>query len=65
MLRDRPLWASIALAVLSGAAALYGIPFGDAEVQALVELINQGLLGISAIVAAVRALWLRRQRPIV
>lgn len=61
MTKDRPLWLSIALAVLSAAASYYGLPIGGPEAQQLVELITQGLLGLSGIFAAVRAIILRKQ----
>ncbi len=58
---DRPMWASVAAMVVSLAAAVYGIPVGDVEIQALLELVSQGVVAVSGVLAAVRAIVVARR----
>lgn len=61
--KDRPLIVSIAMTILSAIAAVHGIPIGDPGLTQLMDLVVQGLLGLSGLATAVRAIALRKDRP--
>lgn len=59
--KDKPLIGSIAMMLLSAASIYFGIPLSDDGIQGIMELLGEGVLAISGIFAAVRALILRKR----
>jgi len=58
---DRSVWASVITLAVATAAAFYGLPVGDTEVQGVLELVSQGVIALSAALGAIRAIWISRQ----
>lgn len=57
---DPAWWVSLVLTVLSAVASFYGVPIGDPAVQAVVQAVVNGLVGVGAAITAIRTIALKR-----